>query len=335
MSFFSKVPREDAVNNLTAISRTEIVEGYSIPAIIKNGGYHFIDLQIYRDGLVNCWEMVDLSLFRSKLDSRWVVTSIPNGDTISIFSLGNWIIDNGDWLYDKFSFYDYVYSLVKKLNPNLENLYNCHGTTTKKIGNVNVSIFSEPNPKPYYTPDPNNIFSEKIGGENFNIFFRADDSKIYLADLSIFKNGHVEIANLPRTQFLDFSQIRILIDEEKILSNIPANERIHIFGLGSFITTSGCGVDIESKYRELLDQYNSLNGAISSLENCRQVFAQYKENPTQELKEKLKRAYEAIPEHNRMFVGDMDTKDFEVRIAIYGNIVKDEWKERYGFDYPF
>lgn len=29
-------------------------------------------------------------------------------------------------------------------------------------------------------------------------------------------------------------------------------------------------------------------------------------------------AYEAVPKHNRRYVGDMDTEDFDVRMIIYG-----------------
>ena len=87
-------------SDLTTISRTEVIDGFSIPGIIFNLQYHFIDLQVYRDGLVYCWEMVDLNLFKKKLIRNWVVTSIPDKEHISIFSLGNWQIDKGEWFYD-------------------------------------------------------------------------------------------------------------------------------------------------------------------------------------------------------------------------------------------
>jgi hypothetical protein len=31
----------------------------------------------------------------------------------------------------------------------------------------------------------------------------------------------------------------------------------------------------------------------------------------------------------------MDTKDYEVRQIIYGDIVKKEWEEYYGYEYPY
>jgi hypothetical protein len=37
----------------------------------------------------------------------------------------------------------------------------------------------------------------------------------------------------------------------------------------------------------------------------------------------LRRSYEAVPEHLRMYCGDMDTKDIPIRMILYG---KDEIK---------
>ena len=43
------------------ISRTRIIEGVTVPAFIHNGGIHFfVNLQVFADGLVDCWELVDL-----------------------------------------------------------------------------------------------------------------------------------------------------------------------------------------------------------------------------------------------------------------------------------
>ncbi len=39
------------------------------------------------------------------------------------------------------------------------------------------------------------------------------------------------------------------------------------------------------------------------------------------IRDELKYAYEAVPEHQRIFVGTMGTKDYEVRQVIYGDIV--------------
>jgi hypothetical protein len=175
--------------------------------------------------LIDRWGMVDLELFRTKLNKNWVVTFIPNNKNISVFELGHWTINNGEWLYNKETFYDYIHSLVEQLNPRLENLYNCHGGI--KVVTSDAITYSEPDSNkpgaPFY----------QIGGKSFCIVFRDDDNKLYLSSLSIFRNGQVEITNLPKKKLLALADIRKLIDDQRLLTNIPIGERVHIVGLGS------------------------------------------------------------------------------------------------------
>lgn len=322
-------------HDLTVITRIEILEGFSILGIIQNMAYYFTDIQVYSDGLINCWGMVDLPMFKDKLNKNWVVTSIPDGETISIFSLGSWTIDKGVWFYNKESFYTYVHSLVKKLNPTLENLHNYNGKDSKKVGEANVAKHFIPDPKPYYFENPESYFPKKTSGEKFSIFYRNDDNKTYLAELSIYKNGHVELTNLPNKICFEFTDLKNLMDKQIITTNLNNGERITVLGLGTFIVSEGEGTDMNSKYNEFVDKYNELRGEEGSIDKCRRIFKEYKETPTLKLKDELKEAYEAVPEHQRIYVGDMDTKDYEVRQIIYGDIIKKEWEENYGDEYPF
>lgn len=321
--------------DLTTITRTEILEGFSIPGIINNMQYYFTDLQVYSDGLISCWEMVDLAMFRDKLNRGWVVTSIPDGEAISIFNLGHWNIEQGEWKHTKETFYDYVYSLVKRLNPTLENLHNYNGNNSKIIGKTNVAKHFMPNAKPYYLDEPNSIFPKKNNGEKFHFFYRSDDKKIYLVELSLYKSGHVELCNLPIKKIFQFEELNELTQKGILFTELKVGETVTILNLGVFKITSGSGVDINFKMSELTDKFNELNGRESSIVKCARIFDEYKENPSKKLRDELKFAYECVPEHQRIFVGTMDTKDYEVRQVIYGDIAKKEWKEYYGFEYPY
>jgi hypothetical protein len=68
----------------------ERIEGTLRPVFIDNGGYHLTELMIYADGLIDCWELVDLEGFRKKVRSGWVATSIPEGAKGSAFPLASW-----------------------------------------------------------------------------------------------------------------------------------------------------------------------------------------------------------------------------------------------------
>lgn len=338
MKLFDKIFKTNKTSesaDLTTITRTEVFEGFSIPGIIHNMQYHFTDLQVYCDGLIYCWEMVDLSIFKDKLNKGWVVTSIPNGEAISIFSLGNWTIEKGEWHHTKETLYNYVYSLVKKLNPSLENLHNYNGNNSKMEGKVNVAKHFIPTPKPYHFEDLSSFFPKRINGEKFNFFYRNDDKKTYLAELSIYKSGIIEITNLPIKKVHKFEDLDYLIKNEILTTDLKIGENVTILNLGSFNIVSGYGVDIKSKLNELTDKFNELNGRENSIAKCARIFDEYKQNPIKKIQDELKEAYEAVPEHQRIFVGTMDTKDYEVRQIIYGDIVKKEWKENHGYEYPY
>lgn len=337
MKLFDKIFKSNKTEpaDLTTITRTEILEGFSIPGIIHNMQYHFTDLQVYSDGLISCWEMVDLPMFKDKLNKGWVVTSIPNGEAISIFNLGHWTIEQGEWQHTKETIYEFVYSLVKKLNPTLENLYNYNGNNSKLVGKANVAKHFRPVPKPYHLDDPNSFFPKKINGEKFHFFYRDNDSKTYLSELSIYKSGYVEITNLPTKRAFKFEELNELIQKGTLTTDLKIGETVTILNLGSFKIVSGSGVDIKFKLNELTDKFNELNGRENSIAKCARIFEEYKQNPTKKLQHELKEAYKAVPEHQRIFVGTMDTKDYEVRQVIYGDIVKKEWEKEYGYEYTY
>lgn len=57
MKLFDKIFKSNKTTetvDLTTITRTEVLEGFSIPGIIHNMQYHFTDLQVYSDGLISC-----------------------------------------------------------------------------------------------------------------------------------------------------------------------------------------------------------------------------------------------------------------------------------------
>jgi len=338
MKLFDKIFKSNKTtepSDLTTITRTEVLEGFSVPGIIHNMQYHFTDLQVYSDGLISCWEMVDLHIFKDKLNKGWVVTSIPDGEAISIFNLGNWKIQQGKWLHTKETLYEFVFSLVKRLNPTLENLHNYNGNNSKMVGKANVAKHFIPDPKPYHFDDPNSFFPKKISGEKFHFFYRSDDTKTYLAELSLYKSGHIELSNLPTNKIFKFEELNELTEKGILATELKVGESVTILNLGSFKIASGSGVDVKFKINELTDKFNELNGRENSIAKCARIFDEYKENPTKKLRDELKVAYEAVPTHQRIFVGTMDTKDYEVRQVIYGDIVKKEWEEHYGYEYPY
>jgi hypothetical protein len=310
------------------IERTRVLQGRFVPGVINNGGSHFfINLQVFEDGLVDCWEMVDLELFKKKLNSGWVSPKIPNGKQLSIHHLGSWTVKNGEWLFDKESYFEHIKEVVKDLNPELKNLYNCFGTTTKKVGKTNVSLLGMANGKPVRTEDPENYFSQKHKGDSFHGFQKIDDLNYNLININVFADFRIQISGIEKPELVSIDEFTSLIKDGTISTEIPEDSTVHIYGFGKCtVGTCQYSANIEEKLSEINDIISQLNGDKTTSEICREVYEEYIENPTVRLKDLLKVAYENIPEHLRTYVlGDMDAKDIPVRMIIYGEQEIEKW----------
>lgn len=165
---------------------------------------------------------------------------------------------------------------------------------------------------------PEGIYRKTKGGEiifgkALSVFIHNGD--YHLVDLKVFQDGKIDCWDL-----VDFEEFKQKIASGWIQTSIPEGAEVSIFSLGRFkIKDSSMYVKEAELIKEVQDVINELNGRQTTSEICRDVFKGYNQNPTEENKVKLKRAYEDMPEHNRHYVlGDMDSKDYPIRDVIYG-----------------
>lgn len=308
--------------NPTTVYRKQVVEGFSIPAIIHNGSYFFVDIAVYADGRVDCWHFEDLEHFKKDVERGWVEVAIPDNKEISIHGLGSWTITNGSWMFDKHSFVAYVLSLIKTLNPRMENIYQYREKKVNgmRIGDsANGSIYKE---HKRHAHDP---FPKKIGGEGMHLFYKVEDA-YYLINVVVFSDLTMGLHRLENPVSLTLPEFEELIQKEIIVAEIPDQARVHIYGLGSF-TVLNCGYsnEIGEKLLEVKDMIREAKGEPSTIDVCRAAYQQYLDQPTLENKELLRISYENVPDHQKMYVGDMDTKDVAVRMIIYGDQEIENW----------
>jgi hypothetical protein len=70
---------------------------------------------------------------------------------------------------------------------------------------------------------------------------------------------------------------------------------------------------------EIRDEIDELNGRPDSSERCLAVVDVFRRDPSEENRAALREAYEAIPEHLRIYaLGDQDRKDFPLQILVTG-----------------
>ncbi|MDR6568822.1 DUF7638 domain-containing protein [Chitinophaga ginsengisegetis] len=319
---FLKKANKMMINPTTKVYRQKTVEGFSIPAIIRNGSYFFVDLDVYEDGRVNCWNFEDFEHFKKDVRRGWVRLNIPDNEEISIHSLGAWTITDGAWIFTPESFIDYVLSLVKKLNPKLENIYQY---SEKKINGVSIGEDGSSSVYREHKRTPDDVFPDKIDGKSLNLFYKVKE-EYHLTKVNIFSDQTLRLSRLEETVELTLQELEELIAKKIIVTEVPALSRVHIYGLGSFtIKQAEYTADINQKRLEIRDIVGKLNGEPTSIQLCRQAYTQYINDPTPSNKERLKITYENVPDHNKMYVGDMDTKDIEVRMIIYGEQEIERW----------
>jgi hypothetical protein len=70
----------------------EVVPGVYFPAFIHNGNYYLASIVAYKDGMVECWGLVTFEEFEQKVRGGWVVTSVPDGATVSIHHVARFTV---------------------------------------------------------------------------------------------------------------------------------------------------------------------------------------------------------------------------------------------------
>jgi hypothetical protein len=305
------------------------IDGLVTPAFIHNGPTFFlVDLPVYSDGLIDCWEMVDLPLLREKIRSGWVTPRVPSGGQISVHGLGTWVASGATWDLDVDTFYARVVELLGILNPKMENLHNCHGRTVERRGKTNVSILGMPKKHPVRIVDPSAVFPKRIEGDDLSVLV-SSGAEFCIAKLRAFSDGVIEIGRVPSPQLLDIDALRQAISSGSIVGTLPRGARMRIHGLGAFLVEEEhwC-VDPREQLREVSDLLDKLKGRPDSIARCKAAYSAYVADPTHARRDALREAYEAVPEHNRRFVGDMDTKDVAVRMIVYGEQEVENWSHR-------
>ena len=304
----------------TKVYRQQVQEGFSIPAVIHNGSYYFVDLDVYENGRVYCWNFEDFAAFQRDVQRGWVVPNVPDGEALSIHGLGNWRIENGDWHFDQQSFVGYVEDLIRALNPGWQNIY------THSERRVDGVVVGESGSGTVYKKDPPaSFFSERIDGASTNLFYRQETA-YWLVQANVFADGTLQLARLEAPVALTLAELERLVHQQVVLTAVPPGATVRVYGLGSFtIQQAVYAESIENKILEIQDMQRTLAGVPSTLDLCREAYEAYVEAPTTSRKDALRAAYERVPDHLRGYVGDMDTRDTQVRMILYGEQEIEGW----------
>ncbi|GKV54476.1 hypothetical protein NCCP2222_04230 [Sporosarcina sp. NCCP-2222] len=296
------------------IRRKKEIEGTTMPGIIQNGGqYFFVNLDVYEDGMANCWELVDLKGLKEKLDIGWLTPSVPVGRTLSIHGLGAYKIQSANWRFDHETYYENVIHKVKQLNPEYENIFTI--TKTQKEITERRKIVHSPTAVDFYVV--REMFYETAEGKGLFIFMKENE-KNYLVNMVVYKNGLVGVYHSDFEKYFQFDEVAELFTSGVFFTEFTGSLEVIIGELGEvYFSPVMLAADMKEKQKELTDMYNRLKGEKTTLEICREAYYHYLANPSDFNRDRLKEKYELVPEHERMYLGDMDSKDWDYQRIIY------------------
>lgn len=299
---------------MSRVYRNQKIEGIDIGGIIENGSYFYTELSVYEDGIIGCWEKCDLQQFQETLRSGWVVPQIPLGEELSIFGIGDFKILDARWLHDKDSYYDYIVSLVRQMNPEMQNIYRTTQREMDRWEKYRVSFTATSTPFKFDHPT---IGYDLLDGEQCNLFYKKEEA-IYLTFLTVYEDKTIQIAAAGE-EFFSPDQVDAMFAEGILLTCPEEGQWVKLAGLGEICLAEPEyePVTVEEKQKEVAEMIKKAAGESDAHERCQKAYHQYLINPNDYNREALRNAYEAVPEHERMYLGDMDSKDWDFRRILH------------------
>jgi hypothetical protein len=139
------------------------------------------------------------------------------------------------------------------------------------------------------------------------------NSDYYLTPIQIYQDGLIDCWDL-----VSFPEFQEKVRSGWVVTQPPPDARISVAFLGRFTATNELfWVEPEEFIKEVADEIEELNGRPTTSDRCLEAWGTYKASPGEATKERLRIAYEAIPEHNRMYVlKDFDAKDNPIRLVL-------------------
>ena len=282
--------------------------GRSISLFINNMQCHLTTLDVYEDGSIDCWGFVDRALFRTKLDTRWIVPAPTEDQELFVFNFGLAPIKGGAWHQTKRSIAKTVDATVKSLNPDMIGLIDMQGSDVERHHEVNIAKMGLSDKQAFRIADAT---GKEILADNVPIL-RSANLGLELTRLFVFADGLLRIG--PEGDLFPIEELPSRYADGEISNQAPAGSPIRLPGLGEFRPNDAFGwVSVHDRIGEIQDMHNQLNGEPGVIRRCATLFDEYVREPTLQGKEALRAAYEAVPEHLRSYCGDMDTRDTEIQ----------------------
>ena len=293
------------------IYRYQRVEGKYFPGIINNVNYFFTTVALYEDGVIDCWKKVEFQDIKNVIEKGWLCCEAPNGKNISIFQVGNYTIKSAKWKYNKETYYKTIIDNLKELNPKIENINKITREIPEEDYKKEILFLSKP-----FRLEHKINFHQWFNGDNTFIFYNLG-GQLYLTTLTAYEDKTFEIGLLEEKYF-SLEEIKEMF--EKNILTTEVKDRFFIKDFAEIeIEKINYFVEKSQKFKEIEDIMKKVCKEETTLELCREAYFEYLADPCNYTKEKLRKAYEAVPEHERIYLGDMDSKDWDYQRILYSD----------------
>jgi hypothetical protein len=148
-----------------------------------------------------------------------------------------------------------------------------------------------------------------IPGVFLQAFIKNGDH-YYVTEIKVYKDGRIDCWGM-----VDFDGFKEKVSKGWVRTHLPEGARVSMMVSGLNFTAHQVKSRVEEQefVKEVEDEIRRLNGQLTTGEICRQALTEYKHEPNEANKEYLRQAYDAVPKHCRIYLGDMDDKDSEYR----------------------
>ena len=304
------------------VYRKERVEGRSFFGIIKNGSYFLSNLAIYEDGIVSAWDKFDIYQFEKALEKKWVVSFIEDNEELNIRGIGDFEILESQWMH-KDDYYKYIKSILKEMNPEMQNIYKTTQREIEKWEKLKVSFLALPidfKMKKEFGYDLSN-------GKSYFIFRKSShyssNKEIFLTYYTIYDDETISIYN--DNNIYNFDNIKNMFDKNELVLYPKEDDTIIIENLAKLkLKPTLKYTNKKEKLKEIEENIKEISGKENAFDYAIKCYHNYLVYPSDYNRELLKEAYEKLPNHERIFLGDMDNKDSDFRRIIYTPNIKRE-----------
>jgi hypothetical protein len=250
------------------------VYGLALPVFINNGTYFLDTLDMYEDGVAECWGLVRIDELQEKVDSGWITTAPPVGAKISVHALGGGTLSAVErrhpdaYPVEKGQAFLKGQNFLRLVDPNLLpnggqpppppfdfDARRKQLAAEWGIPESQVALSRMRQNKGVYGRSKGGA---EITGATFPLFWYTV-SDIVLTDCVVYADGRLSVGH--GTTLYTVDEFQTIFDSDRIRTAVEDDVWFKLKGLGYFQVTDGYWyVEKEELWKNILNSLNVLRG---------------------------------------------------------------------------